>query len=450
MRRTARPTARSRVPRGETQADGGQLALWAVDEVTPGRADEHASAASGDRGRPTVDSTPAASAAARDLGGWVRREWCGLDKRAYALAWIAYLRSGGPVPQAPAVLSTPDAQVIRMRIAAAFPDLRPGAAGRAVSLPEQADAAGAGLAARLAPAPGTGQEPSGASPASPVGDPTGEALFVMPGAGLPEGTVPLAELTPWDGPRRPERLLHPDGTPLTIRNQGEDADRTWRGTAAGAAPATEDHAPGRLQVVRWASGRCSLIHPALVSPQGADPYAGLSERDRARWERFDYFEFWHGTVAYLPCHLIEPGDVVQLERGPRSRTMDAREVTTAKPVLGRKSVSLTFRNDDGPPIRAAYPSSSPLPVLIPGGHPALTRAASTSTAAADPGHPAPGQPTLSAPSAQPADSVTVAKAPAAEAEDPPRLAPLNDGDIAAMLRRMALAVPPTGPGCRRP
>ena len=133
----------------------------------------------------------------------MRREWCGLDKRAYALAWIAYLRSGGPVPQAPAVLSTPDAQVIRMRIAAAFPDLRPGAAGRAVSLPEQADAAGAGLAARLTPAPGTGQEPSGASPASPVGDPTGEALFVMPGAGLPEGTVPLAELTPWDGPRRP-------------------------------------------------------------------------------------------------------------------------------------------------------------------------------------------------------------------------------------------------------
>ena len=182
-----------------------------------------------------------------------------------------------------------------------------------------------------------------------------------------------------------------------------------------------------------------MIHPALVSPQGADPYAGLNERDRARWERFDYFEFWHGTVAYLPCHLIEPGDVVQLERGPRSRTMDAREVTTAKPVLGRKSVSLTFRNNDSPPIRAAYPSSSPLPVLIPGGHPALTSAASTSTATADPGHPAPGQPTLPAPSVQPA-----------EAEDPPRLAPLNDGDIAAMLRRMALAVPPTGPGCRRP
>jgi len=201
-----------------------------------------------------VDSTPAVSAAARDFGGWVRREWCGLDKRAYALAWIAYLRSGGPVPQVPAVLSAPDAQVIRMRLTAAFPDLRPGAAGRAVSLPEQADAAGAGLAARLTPAPGTGQEPSGASPASPVGDPTGEALFVMPGAGLPEGTVPLAELTPWDGPRRPERLLYPDGTPLTIRNQGEDADRTWRGTAAGAAPATEDHAPGRLQVCAGPQG----------------------------------------------------------------------------------------------------------------------------------------------------------------------------------------------------
>ena len=373
-------------------------------------------------------SAPAVSAAARDLGGWVRREWLGLDKRAYALAWIAYLRGGGAAPQAPAVLSTLDAQQIRVRIAAAFPDLRPGAAGRDMSSPEQAIApAGGGLTARLAPAPDTGQEPSEASLASPAGEPAGDALFVVPDAGLPEGTVPLAEPTPWGGPRRPDRPLYPNDTPLTIRNQGEDADRTWRGTAAGAAPATEDHAPGRLQVVRWDSGRCSLIHPALISPQGADPYASLSKRDRARWEKFDYFEFWDGTVAYLPCHLIEPGDVVQLERGPRSRTMDAHEVTAARPVPGRRSVSLTFRNDGGPPIRAAYPSSSALPVLIPADHPTLTAAASTSAAAADPGHPAPAQPTPPA----------MAKTPAAEAEDPPRLAPLNDGDIASMLRRMA-------------
>jgi hypothetical protein len=399
MRRQVRPTVRSRVPRRETPEGGGQLALWAVDDVTPARVDEHTPAATGDRGGPTVVSVPAVSAAERDLGGWVRQEWRGLDKRAYALAWIAHLRGGGPVPQAPAVLGTLDAQLIRMRIAAAFPDPRPGTAGRAVSSAE----------------------------------PAGEALFVMPGAGLPEGTVPLAEPTPWDGPRRPKRLLYPDGTPLTIRNQGEDADRTWRGTAAGAAPATGDHAPGRLQVVRWDSERCTLIHPALISPQGADPYASLSERDRARWEKFDYFEFWHGTVAYLPCHLIEPGDVVQLERGPRSRTMDAHEVTAAKPVPGRKSVSLTFRNDRGPPIRAAYPSNSPLPVLIPADYPTLTAAASTSAAAADPGHPAPAQPTPRAPDVRSA----MAKAQAAGAEDPPRLARLNDSDIASMLRRMA-------------
>jgi hypothetical protein len=323
MRRKARPTARSRAPRRETPAGGGQLALWAVDEVTPARADEHAPAASGDRGRPTVGSTPAASAAARDLGGWVRREWRGLDKRAYALAWIAHLRGGGPVPQAPAVLSTLDAQLIRMRIAAAFPDLRPGTAGRAVSSPEQAAAGGAGLAARLAPAPGTGQEPSEASPVRPIGEPAGEALFIVPGAGLPEGTVPLAEPTPWDGPRRPERLLYPDGTPLTIRNQGEDADRTWPGTAAGAAPATGDHTPGRLQVVRWASGRCSLIHPALVSHQGADPYGcpiatmvlELAPRDEEFSANFDsVFARWRAALVTR----FEPlGVAPRPRRGPR-------------------------------------------------------------------------------------------------------------------------------------
>ena len=115
----------------------------------------------------------------------------------------------------------------------------------------------------------------------------------------PDGTQPLAAHTGWAGNLRPERLLYADGTPLTIRGQGDDNDQVLPATAAGAvpAPADSDYGSGRLQVVRWDDGQHAIVHPALASPAGIDAYAGLSDRDRARWEAFDLAEAWPATTA---------------------------------------------------------------------------------------------------------------------------------------------------------
>ena len=65
-------------------------------------------------------------------------------------------------------------------------------------------------------------------------------------AAPPDGTQPLAAHAGWAGNLRPERLLYADGTPLTIRGQGDDNDQVLPATAAGAvpAPAGSEYGPG--------------------------------------------------------------------------------------------------------------------------------------------------------------------------------------------------------------
>ena len=194
-------------------------------------------------------------------------------------------------------------------------------------------------------------------------------------AGPPGGTEPLAAHTGWAGNLRPERLLYADATPLRIRGQGDDNDQLLPATAAGAVPAPGDseYGSGRLQVVRWADGQHAIIHPALASPVGIDAYAGLSDRDRARWEAFDLAEAWPATTAGLPPNLVDVGDVLQVERGPRSRTMDLREVQSVQPGTGTLAGGLEFKVT-GIRSRLFYPPNRHVPVCIPEEHPSLPAA----------------------------------------------------------------------------
>ena len=173
--------------------------------------------------------------------------------------------------------------------------------------------------------------------------------------------------TGWAGNLRPERLLYADGTPLTIRGQGDDNDQVLPATAAGAVPAPGDseYGSGRLQVVRWDDGQHAIIHPALASPAGIDAYAGLSDRDRARWEAFDLAEAWPATTAGLPPHLVDAGDVLQVERGPRSRTMDLREVQSVRPGTGtaRRRARIQGHRHQIPPV---LPAEQARPGVHPG------------------------------------------------------------------------------------
>ena len=292
-------------------------------------------------------------------------------------------------------------------------------------------------------------------------------------AGPPGGTQPLAGHTGWAGNLRPERLLYADGTSLAIRGQGDDNDQVLPATAAGAvsAPAGSEYGSGRLQVVRWDDGQHAIIHPALASPAGIDAYAGLSDRDRARWEAFDLAEAWPATTAGLPPHLVDAGDVLQVERGPRSRTMDLREVQSVHPGTGAAAGGLEFKVT-GIRFRLFYPPNRRVPVCIPQEHPSLPAAIHAALAAvpdspeiADPGPdlsagaqaagdtamPDTARATPLASSAPPAGSQpgTAPKSavtpetgtrrapgePAGSGEPEPE-APLTNSDLAAELRRL--------------
>ncbi len=245
------------------------------------------------------------------------------------------------------------------------------------------------------------------------------AVVVRHTAGPPGGTQPLAAHAGWAGSLRPERLLYADGTPLTIRGQGGDNDQVLPATAAGAvpAPADSEYGSGRLQVVRWDDGQHAVIHPALASPAGIDAYAGLSDRDRARWEAFDLAEAWPATTAGLPPHLVDVGDVLQVERGPRSRTMDLREVQSARPGTGALAGGLEFKVT-GISSRLFYPPDRRVPVCIPDEHPSLSAAIQAALAAApDPAETTDPAPDLS-PGARDADSDTAARGTAQATPQP--------------------------------
>ena len=231
----------------------------------------------------------------------------------------------------------------------------------------------------------------------------------------PEGTQPLAGHARWAGNLRPERLLYPDGTLLTIRGQGQDNGQALPATAAGVIPAPvgSGYGPGRLQVVRWDDGRYETVHPALASPRGTDPYDGLGDRDRARWQAFDYAEAWPTTTAGLLPHLVDPGDVVEVQRGPRSHTVDLREVRSVERGTGRYAGGLEFK------IRRSkttlfYPGNRLVPVCIPDAHPTLAGAIRAALPAG------PGQPETASPAAgQTAADAPDTAAPAAPAAGSP-------------------------------
>ena len=166
-----------------------------------------------------------------------------------------------------------------------------------------------------------------------------------PAGRLLDGTQPLPAHTGWGGPLRPERLLYADGTPLAVRAQDEDGDEVRHATAAGTVPSPpgSEHEPGRLQVVHWDDGGYEIVHPALACHRDIDPYSGLGDHNQARWEAFDLAEAWPTTVAALPPQLVDVGDVLQVERGPRSRVMDLREVRSIQPGSGRNAGGLEFK-----------------------------------------------------------------------------------------------------------
>jgi len=244
------------------------------------------------------------------------------------------------------------------------------------------------------PAPATDTAPP-AAPGQPATIAEDAGVIASPGtptaparhdqhdtAGPPDGTQPLAAHTGWTGNLRPERLLYADGTPLTIRGQGDDNDQALPATAVGtvSAPADSEYGPGRLQVIRWNDGRHGVVHPALASPRHIDPYTGLSDRDRARWEAFDLAEAWPTPVAGLRPHLIDIGDVLQVERGPRSHTTDMREVQSVHPGTGALADGLEFKVT-GLRSRLFYPPDRLVPVFIPDEHPSLPAALQAALAA---------------------------------------------------------------------
>jgi N12 class adenine-specific DNA methylase/superfamily I DNA/RNA helicase len=262
----------------------------------------------------------------------------------------------------------------------------------------------------------------------------------------PEGTQPLAGHTGWAGNLRPERLLYADGTPLTIRGQGEDSDQALPATAAGVipAPADSDYGPGRLQVVRWDDGRYETVHPALASPRGTDPYDGLGDRDRARWAAFDLAEAWPTTTAGLLPHLVDPGDVVEVERGPRSHTVDLREVRSVERGTGPYAGGLEFK------IRRSkttlyYPDNRLVPVRIPDAHPALA-AAIRAALAAGPGQPETASPAASQAAADAPDTAASAAAPGSLAEAPGPAEPDPPGRYSGRIRISLESGPPVVSG----
>jgi N12 class adenine-specific DNA methylase len=215
--------------------------------------------------------------------------------------------------------------------------------------------------AAAAPARASTEQPATAVPAPEAAGPTVSAVANPEEPGNqqpPGGSWPLAALQRWGGALRPERPLYPDGTRLAVRGAGDDGSGWRPGTAAGCiGSADRDHGGGLLQVVRWDDGSYETIHPALECMQGIDPYAGLSDRDRERWQRLDRHEALGVPVAYLPASLVEPGDTIQAERGLLSRVLDQHEVTAVREdATGQRPVTeitvagkrrpLSFRADD--------------------------------------------------------------------------------------------------------
>ena len=212
--------------------------------------------------------------------------------------------------------------------------------------------------------------------------PGGAAARAVPGMTVspPEGTRPLGLHRAWGGNPRPERLLYADGTPLSVRRQGEDGGQVLSATAVGVVDAQADIDDGPdLQVVRFDDGQYGVVHPALVGLAGIDPYGGLSERDRARWQAFDYGESLAGATAGLLPHLVDAGDKFYVQSGQRSQTVSLREVQSAGRGTGPDAGYYEFKIDNGTTL--SYPPGDRVAVRIPDNHPTLEMAISATLAA---------------------------------------------------------------------
>ncbi|MET8676061.1 hypothetical protein ABZW18_00250 [Streptomyces sp. NPDC004647] len=141
---------------------------------------------------------------------------------------------------------------------------------------------------------------------------------------LPEATEPVTEPVPAGTPARPGRILHPDGT--AVHHIGTDKDAEPRAAiTVGAVPAADG--AGRWQAIRYADGTYTIAHPALLQPDGQDPYPlGKSKMQphswSHRWRTFDRAEAAGHSTALLEAFYLQRGDMVTLE-GQKT----ARQVT---------------------------------------------------------------------------------------------------------------------------
>ncbi|MGH3411027.1 MAG: hypothetical protein ACRDRJ_52295, partial [Streptosporangiaceae bacterium] len=123
---------------------------------------------------------------------------------------------------------------------------------------------------------------------------------------------------------------------------------------AGEPPATEP--PGEDQ----------------AGPAGADPYAGLSDRDRDRWQAFDQAAAGSAAAAELDPRLVDPGDVIEVSRRQHGRDTGITEPYTVEAVTpitgltatheikvaGRRAPVYGVR---GATVRVRIPAARPVP-----------------------------------------------------------------------------------------
>ena len=246
---------------------------------------------------------------------------------------------------------------------------------------------------------------------------------------------------------RPERLLYADETPLTIRGQGEDDDQALPATAVGVipAPADSDYGPGRLQVVRWDDGRYETVHPALASPARHRPLrAGSATGTAPGGQPSTRRSLAHDNRRPVP-HLVDPGDVVEVERGPRSHTVDLREVRSVERGTGPYAGGFEFK------IRRSkttlyYPDNRLVPVRIPDAHPTLA-AAIRAALTAGPGQPETASPAASQAAADAPDTAVPAAAAAGSPAEAPGPAEADQpGRYSARIRISLESGPPTVSG----
>jgi len=133
---------------------------------------------------------------------------------------------------------------------------------------------------------------------------------------FPGGIWPLPVAATSGGLLRPRRLLHPDGTRLECRPEGRDGPQQ-DGVADGVVPPPDGADGPWLQVVRLnGTGELVILHPALVSPAGVDPYACMDRRARRRFGAFDLAEAAGLEAARIRPTLVDTGDFITADDLP--------------------------------------------------------------------------------------------------------------------------------------